>query len=129
MARRTEIPYPALGLLWPERSIAQSLLQHYDVDPDTVPMDLLQDFAQTVGEELLMLARDYLGERGLLKDEEVLGGVPVTVVKDGPPIACVWCVQAEPGLICQSDLGGQCPSVDLGGGGRPGTASAAPGHG
>jgi hypothetical protein len=71
MARHAEIPYPVLGLLWPERAIAQSLIQHYDVDPGDVPMDLLQDFAQTVGEELLMLARDYLGERGLLRDEDV----------------------------------------------------------
>lgn len=71
MTRRAEIPYPALGLLWPERSIAQSLLQHYDVDPDEVGPELLLDFAQTVGEELLMLARDYLAERGLLRDEDV----------------------------------------------------------
>jgi hypothetical protein len=66
MGRTYEIPYPALGLLWPERSIARSLLQHYDIDPAAVDPT---DFAQTVGEELLMLARDYLEERGLLPDE------------------------------------------------------------
>jgi hypothetical protein len=44
----------------------------------------------------------------------------MTIVKEGPPVACVWCVQADPGLICQADLGGVCPSVDLGGGGQQG---------
>lgn len=44
-------------------------------------------------------------------------------ITNGPSIACRWCVQADPGLICQADLGGVCPSVDLGGGGRQSTAN------
>jgi hypothetical protein len=81
MVRSAAIPYPALGFLWPERSIAQSLLQHYDVDPDSVPLDLLADFAQTVGEELLMLARDYLVEHGLLAAEDAWPESTATIPK------------------------------------------------
>jgi hypothetical protein len=42
----------------------------------------------------------------------IRGGGRVTVQQPGTGIlACAWCVQADPGLICRADLGGQCPAA------------------
>lgn len=62
---------PEIGFLFtPLRGtwrLARSLMAHYDIDPDQYP-DVAAELGDTIGDELLSLARHELIDRGLLPD-------------------------------------------------------------
>lgn len=83
-------PLAVLGSLYGMRVLAQSLLAHYEIDPDEYP-EVVNELETEVGEELLDLGREALARHGISIPAEI-GAQPMSITgSNSAASACDGC--------------------------------------
>lgn len=62
--RVCHIPFPTFGLLGGMRMLAETLLAHYEIDPDD-HQAVVAELESAIGEELLDIGRETLAKHGI----------------------------------------------------------------